>query len=37
MGMTELFVIGFLAILGFMAYNNSRKVSKELKKMAARE
>jgi len=37
MGMTELFVIGFLAILGFMAYNNSRKVSKELKKMGARE
>ncbi len=35
MGMTELFVIGFLAMLGFMAYNNSRKVSKELKKMSA--
>ena len=37
MGMTELFVIGFLAMLGFMAYNNPKKVSKELKKMGARE
>jgi len=35
MGMTELIVIGFLAILGFLAFNNSRKVSKEIKKMGA--
>jgi len=37
MGITEFFVIGFLAMLGFMAYSNSRKVSKELKKMGAGE
>jgi hypothetical protein len=35
MGMTELIVIGFLAMLGFLAYNSSRKVSKEIKKMGA--
>lgn len=35
MGMTEFFVIGFLAMLGFLAFNNSRKVSRELKKMGA--
>ncbi len=35
MGMTELIVIGFLAMLGFLAFNNSRKVSKEIKKMGA--
>jgi hypothetical protein len=35
MGMTELFVIGFLVMLGFLAYNNSRKVSREIKKMGA--
>jgi hypothetical protein len=35
MGMTELIVIGFLAMLGFLAYNNSRKVTKEIKKMGA--
>jgi hypothetical protein len=35
MGLTELLVIGFLAILGFLAFTNSRKVSQELKKMGA--
>jgi hypothetical protein len=35
MGLTEIFVIGFLAILGFLAYTNSRKLSQELKKMGA--
>jgi len=35
MGMTELIVIGFLAMLGLLAFNNSRKVSKEIKKMGA--
>jgi hypothetical protein len=35
MGMTELIVIGFLAMLGFLAFNSSRKVSKEIKKMGA--
>jgi hypothetical protein len=35
MGIAEIFVIGFLAMLGFLAYNNSRKVSRELKKMGA--
>jgi len=33
MGITELLVIGFLAILGFLAYSNAKKVSKELKKL----
>jgi hypothetical protein len=37
MEMTELIVIGFLAMLGLLAFNNSRKVSKEIKKMAARK
>lgn len=35
MGMTELLVLGFLAMLGFLAINNSRKVSKEIKKLGA--
>lgn len=35
MGITELIVIGFLAVLGFLAYNNSRKVSRELRRMGA--
>ncbi|GBD87513.1 hypothetical protein BMS3Abin03_01447 [bacterium BMS3Abin03] len=35
MGITEFFVIGFIALLGFLAYNNSRKVSRELKKLGA--
>jgi len=35
MGMTELLVIGFLVMLGFLAYSNSRKVSREIKKMGA--
>jgi len=33
MGITEFFVIAFLAVLGFLAYSNSKKVSKELKKL----
>jgi len=33
MGMTEYLVIAFLAMLGFMAFTNSRKVSRELKKL----
>jgi len=35
MGITELVVIVFLAVLGFLAYNNSRKVAKELRRMGA--
>jgi hypothetical protein len=35
MGITELIVIGFLAMLGFLAYNNSRKVARELRRMGA--
>jgi hypothetical protein len=35
MGMIEFGVIAFLAVLGFLAYGNSRKVTKELKKMGA--
>jgi len=35
MGITELIVMAFLALLGFLAYNNSRKVSKELRRMGA--
>jgi len=35
MGITELVVIVFLAVLGFLAYNNSKKVSKELRRMGA--
>jgi len=35
MGITEFFVIGFIALLGVLAYNNSRKVSRELKKLGA--
>lgn len=37
MEMTELIVIGFLAMLGLLAIKNSRKVSKEIKKMGARK
>jgi len=37
MGMTELFVLAFLVTLGALAYSNSRKVSRELKKMGARK
>ena len=33
MGMTEYLVIAFLAMLGFLAYTNSRKVAKEIKKL----
>jgi hypothetical protein len=35
MGITELIVIAFLAVLGFLAYNNSRKVARELRRMGA--
>jgi hypothetical protein len=35
MGITELIVIAFLAVLGFLAYNNSRKVKGELRRMGA--
>ena len=35
MGITELIVIAFLAVLGFLGYNNSKKVSKELRRMGA--
>jgi len=35
MGITELIVLAFLAMLGFLAYNNSKKVSKELRRMGA--
>ena len=35
MGLTELIVIAFLAMLGFLAYNNSRKVARELRRMGA--
>lgn len=33
MGLTEIFVMGFLAALGYFAIINSRKTSKELKKL----
>jgi len=33
MGITEFLVIGFLAVLGLIAFSNSRKVSQELKRM----
>jgi hypothetical protein len=33
MGLTEICVIGFLTILGFLAFMNSRKLSRELKKL----
>jgi hypothetical protein len=35
MGITELIVIAFLAVLGFLAYNNSKKVARELRRMGA--
>jgi hypothetical protein len=35
MGITEIIVIGFLAVLGFLAYGNSRKVARELRRMGA--
>jgi len=35
MGITELIVIAFLAALGFLAYNNSRKVARELRRLGA--
>ena len=33
MGITELIVIGFLAMLGFLAYGNSKKVARELRRL----
>jgi hypothetical protein len=35
MGVTEILVIGFIVVLGFLAYTNSRKVAQELKKLGA--
>lgn len=35
MGITELIVIAFLALLGFLAYNNSKKVARELRRLGA--
>jgi len=35
MGITELIVMAFLAMLGFLAYNNSKKVTKELRRLGA--
>ncbi len=35
MGITELVVIVFLAVLGFLAYNNSKKVARELRRLGA--
>jgi hypothetical protein len=35
MGLTVILVIGFLALLGFLAFANSRKVSQELKRLGA--
>lgn len=37
MGFTEIFVIGFLVTLGYLAVINSRKTSKELKKMRTKK
>jgi len=37
MGLTEIVVIAFLLMLGFLAYNNSKKVSKELEKFTTRK
>ena len=33
MGITEYLVIGFLVVLGFLAYSNAKKASKELKRL----
>ncbi len=35
MGITELIVIVFLAALGLLAYGNSKKVERELRRMNA--
>ena len=37
MGITEIVVIVFLLMLGYLAYNNSKKVSKELEKLSTRK
>ena len=34
MGLAEIFVVGFFSILGFMAFINSRKASRELKELS---
>ena len=34
MGLAEILVVGFLSILGFMAFINSRKASRELKELS---
>ena len=33
MGIAEVFVLAFISLLGVLAYNNSKKVSREIKKM----
>lgn len=33
MGLAEILIVGFLSILGFLAFINSRKVSRELKEL----
>lgn len=33
MGFAEVFVLAFISLLGGLAYNNSKKVSREIKKM----
>lgn len=35
MGITELIVMAFLVVLGFLAYNNSKKVARELRRLGA--
>ena len=33
MGLTEILILGFLTILGFLAFINSRKVTREINKI----
>jgi len=33
MGLSEIFVLGFLTILGFLAFIHSRRVTREIKKL----
>jgi hypothetical protein len=33
MGLAEILIVGFLSILGILAFMNSRKVSRELKEL----
>lgn len=37
MGLTEIVVIVFLLMLGYLAYNNSKKVSKDLEKFSTKK